>query len=908
MAGQPLPSNFFEKMNQYLAAYRKKFAQARKKGDVDEHSTDPIPLPVYRLLLRRSIETNNVFTWTWTLLQWNCMARSASIDCLAFHNFSVGLDSLVIKYDDSKADKTGEKLSEKNVYANPLDWTMCSWLAIGIYCFLNQGNLVEDERLFLKKGTRDGAGSVKYHEQVVGLVRGMENSISPHMKYEKVNPYGLRKGAATHAVSGTTAAPSIPSIARRGEWSIGSVLDVYWHFGSVGDHYLGRILCGLDPNDTSFAVLPPHWNLEDPLGNPYIAKAMTMTYGTIMEAYAGQRKENPSGVLLRCLACIVYHSDQLRRTWVKFPGHDFCKLTLLQDSLLLANLKQLVTVEPTKGVILAPTGIPPHIGLAVQISEVLDTLGELVCKFGEHGDNLMAAVEDALEGKAWENGQVTGSKLREILETYRTDSIEAVDRQLQSMRQEVRQAILRSRDGHGADDNDIGGGGFDDCFNDGAEEDGRPRVNIFSYDGRFFAVPQGYQFPKANLLEGLRCWLNDQVVSEDGLEKVKAYRLMTAKMLPDLLSRQFRTNWLPIFKYLDPILKTLPRNVHVTDEEIVSIHGKCMVFLKERVAYLWKDRSNPKEYSVGTWSNRISYASIMKYGTAADKQLLKEPSNRNKAGNGVRRKRQIKSNVKHPSRQDRMVNKAAAAGGGTDSVAVAAAGGGGGSAGGVTAGGASNVARVVAAAGGGSGTTAGGSNVATGGRGSNVATGGRGSGRGGGRGSGRGGGRAGRGRAAAGGADGGELFTAAFAEVDGELPEALRQRHEQIVTEDAIVEAAARLQDEERQFREEGWASRPIPRLRNYGDVSGFDRQRMGKRLAEEVPLVEDAANPMMRQKNTNGRSIGCCCITGCINSGMELIHRCHGRCKEFIHMICAEPFNNLSEDERYCNRCISKK
>lgn len=59
------------------------------------------------------------------------MARSASIDCLAFHNFSMGLDSIVIKYDDSKADKAGEKLSEKNVYANPLDWTMCTWTALG---------------------------------------------------------------------------------------------------------------------------------------------------------------------------------------------------------------------------------------------------------------------------------------------------------------------------------------------------------------------------------------------------------------------------------------------------------------------------------------------------------------------------------------------------------------------------------------------------------------------------------------------------------------------------------------------------------------------------------------------------------------------------------------------------------
>ena len=144
------------------------------------------------------------------------MARSASIDCLAFHNISLGVDSIVIKYDETKADKAGEKLSEKNVYANPLDWTMCTWLALGIYCFVFQGNLLENERLFLKKGTKFGVGCTKYHEQVVGLVCGQEDAIATHMKVEKLNPYGLRKGAATHAVSGTTAAPSIPSVARRG--------------------------------------------------------------------------------------------------------------------------------------------------------------------------------------------------------------------------------------------------------------------------------------------------------------------------------------------------------------------------------------------------------------------------------------------------------------------------------------------------------------------------------------------------------------------------------------------------------------------------------------------------------------------------------------------------------------------
>ena len=390
---------------------------------------------------------------------------------------------------------------------------MCTWLALGVYCFVFQGNLVVNERLFLKQGTKEGAGSMKYHEQVVGLVRGREDAVSTHMKVDKLNPYGLRKGAATHAVSGTTAGPSIPSIARRGEWSIGSVLDVYWHFGSVGDHYLGRILCGLDPNSTNFAILPPHWKLEDPLGDDKIREAMELMYGPILRHYNG-RSENPIGVLLRCLACIVYHSDKLRETMVKYPGHDFSKLPILHNSSLLNCLKELVTIEPTVGVMVSATGVPPHVGLGLQVAKVLETLGELVGQFGEHGDNLMLAVEEALDSKAWESGHVTGSRLREILDEYRKDSIEAVDRQLQGMRDELKQVIQLGGIRGGSElegfEVDLGSGG------ESGGGGGQQVRTLFSYDGRFFAVPKGYQFPKANLRDGLRYWLQDQVVSVDG--------------------------------------------------------------------------------------------------------------------------------------------------------------------------------------------------------------------------------------------------------------------------------------------------------------------------------------------------------------------------------------------------------
>jgi hypothetical protein len=95
-----------------------------------------------------------------------------------------------------------------------------------------------------RKGTKaqEGVASKRYCEQIAGIAQEHMEEISNNMSYSKFNPYGFRKGAATYAVSGTTAPPSMPSVARWGEWSIGSVLDVYWHFASVGDHYLGRMV------------------------------------------------------------------------------------------------------------------------------------------------------------------------------------------------------------------------------------------------------------------------------------------------------------------------------------------------------------------------------------------------------------------------------------------------------------------------------------------------------------------------------------------------------------------------------------------------------------------------------------------------------------------------------------------
>ncbi len=70
--------------------------------------------------------------------------------------------------------------------------------------------------------------------------------------------------------------------ANRGDWSMGKVLDVYWQFADVGDAYLGCCLCGLDPNFSSFSVLPPHWTVDNLVEDPDINDALQLMYGVIL--------------------------------------------------------------------------------------------------------------------------------------------------------------------------------------------------------------------------------------------------------------------------------------------------------------------------------------------------------------------------------------------------------------------------------------------------------------------------------------------------------------------------------------------------------------------------------------------------------------------------------------------------
>lgn len=510
-AGERLPMQFYTQIDLFLQAYKKEYQQAKKKGMVEETSADPITETLYKLLLKWSLDGNNVFVWFWTIAQWNFMARSASIDPLAFHNFSNGSDSIIGKYDDSKADKSGERLSEKNIYANPLDWRMCFWTGFGVWCCLSNQQLLKSERLFIETNVKEGSASTKYCEQLASIIQQHIDELKVHVNSKNFNPYGLRKGAATHAVSGTTAAPSIPAIARRGEWSIGSVLDVYWHFGSVGDQYLGRILAGMNPNHVSFATLPPHWIMTNPFGNEDIKRGMDITFPGIL-----LKHPHIAPILLKCFASMIFHSEKMVEQMHRVAAHQFNKIEIFHEPMLLSTLRNLVTTDATEGVLTAATGIPPHIEMAVQIKQ-LHTSVSLLLEFahGQH-NQVISAINDAFENKAMESGHVTGQKVKELLLEFKKSTLEVVTKKMGEL-------IATSID-HGQNQQTTTSTIH---TNTNTMEN---KVNIFHYEGKWFAVPDKFKFPRVDLKVGLRFWLKGHSV--EGNKTVRPYRKINLADLP----------------------------------------------------------------------------------------------------------------------------------------------------------------------------------------------------------------------------------------------------------------------------------------------------------------------------------------------------------------------------------------
>ena len=133
---------------------------------------------------------------------------------------------------------------------------------------------------------------------------------------------------------------------------------------------------------------------------------------------------------------------------------------------------------------------------------------------------MVSTIEEAIDKKAYDSGNITGSRLCEILDDHQAKSSELVDGRLQAMNERLKSVQEEFHDiASGSEQHVI-------CAppdNNSATVDSR-KSNIYQYSGQFFDVLETFEFPKVNIHDGMQFWYLGQSFSNDGLQVVKPFR------------------------------------------------------------------------------------------------------------------------------------------------------------------------------------------------------------------------------------------------------------------------------------------------------------------------------------------------------------------------------------------------
>ena len=620
IAGEVLPTEFHVQFESFITSYKKEYSEAKKEGKVDEKAADPINAGLLTLILQWAVASLNIFVWVYALLMWHLMARSISISSLGLHNIKLGSggDSIAFKFDNSKTDQSGEFVQEKNCYANPKQAVLCLYLALGCWISIKSESFGTKESLFEKSNTKNGTAAQTFCRQLSALVKKHAATACKFLRLSRFHAHGIRKGSGTHASSATTVPPQFTSVAARGEWSMGKILDIYFQFAMGGDYYLGRLLTLIPPEDEMFDSLPPHWKDQD---HPTVARALELTFGPALTSHAGTGHD-PTGTLCLLLASMVHHSNWLLKQVEEQPKHPFSNIPLLHCPDLLKELKEEhLTMEPTNEM-KAPSGVPPF----VKHNKLLDNCHQLLILNGEALSNLRedikVAVADAVDAKVSAEGGVNRAILEDQMEQLKIGMREMVDEIL--TRSTTNNAAVLQRDQ--------------------SEQVVDPTIRIpeptqFSYTEstgitRATCIPPTFEFPsETKRLEGWRKWLCGQTFVHEGITwQLPPFRQLTGIDFTAENRTILHNEWRPIFlKMMETPDLVIPEQV--SEQFISESFERATQHLKDNFSYIFaKPRDILADYKLGTWSKKIKRSEVMKHGTEEDKQKLPPP----KAGNKKR--------------------------------------------------------------------------------------------------------------------------------------------------------------------------------------------------------------------------------------------------------------------------------
>ena len=124
---------------------------------------------------------------------------------------------------------------------------------------------------------------------------------------EDFGTYSIRKGAATHMATGSTACPQIASICLCANWAMPGVLNRYIKYENARDQFVGKCISGCSRKNKDFAASPPYWDFSAE------GQEAKEAFKYCLHSWLQEAKDNLKvfAVYKMLMVAIVHHQDYL---------------------------------------------------------------------------------------------------------------------------------------------------------------------------------------------------------------------------------------------------------------------------------------------------------------------------------------------------------------------------------------------------------------------------------------------------------------------------------------------------------------------------------------------------------------------------------------------------------------------
>lgn len=373
---------------------------------------EPMSVELYKALcgwLLNYGTVDGIFAYCFLILSWNLSCRAANTANIRFKDISwcSSFDSYAIVFGHSKTDQLGdESKCLRHIYANPHIPLICPVLAIGCY-FSSCFNTVQSDNCYLFPGKDQAKRFGKIISAVLKRNRNLVSELG--FSLSDLGTHSIRKGAVSY-LSSLPGGPATAAICIRAGWTMGKIKDVYMRFVTAGDQFVGRCLCLLPILRSEFGCSPPYFVQADNTNNNEWIDDMRKSQFPMVCSVHGLGR-----LTKMCLASILYH-----RHWLLSSlrvNHVF----LITSSVLRnGELLQQVNSNSNKDLIQvtfpwtdnnAFSGIPPHIALMQQVTQVKEKQQLLVSEF-------VGELRTMLEKMGVDGGRMSENNLKNILNNF----------------------------------------------------------------------------------------------------------------------------------------------------------------------------------------------------------------------------------------------------------------------------------------------------------------------------------------------------------------------------------------------------------------------------------------------------------------------------------------------------------